>query len=123
MISILENYYKLFREHSLIDYAIEYNAINIFKYLIMNNANFTKMSCLYSICNQNYEVIHHVELKKQEIFKKGALSFAILSWNNDIVKYEIDNYGFDFIENKNLDSEKNHEILEIIKNFCNSINF
>ena len=40
-------------EESLIDYVIEYNAINIFKYLIMNNANFTMKSPFFSICFQN----------------------------------------------------------------------
>lgn len=42
MESVIEQSHVKIFEESLIDYAIEYNAINIFKYLIMNNAYFTE---------------------------------------------------------------------------------
>ena len=41
---------------NFIDYAIEYNSIKIFKYLIMNDAELTVRSDEYSIYSRNYEI-------------------------------------------------------------------
>ena len=95
----------------MIDYAIEYNAIKIFKYLVMNNTQFTIQSILYIL------IQFVVEIMKLSLFN------AIGGCNIEIVKYALDNYDYGYLESENIDSKKDETILDIIRNVYYSINF
>ena len=65
MESIIKQPYLQSEEEALIDYAIEYNAIKIFKYLVMNNAQL-KAFLIQLNCCRNYEIIHLVEKENEK---------------------------------------------------------
>lgn len=121
--SILENCY--FRPHpiSLIDFAIDFNAIKIFKYLYMNGAKFDVQSIFNSICSRNYEMIHIIESKDESEFKKYSLLHSIMCNNHEVTLYAIENYNYDFLEKENAEIEDTEFVLKIVFHFCYSVNF
>ena len=111
------------KEVSLIDFVIEFNSTKIFKFLVLNNAKIEAQSTFNSIRNRNYEMIHIVESKNRTKFEEYVLVNAISSWNSEVVDYAIDNYNFDYLNEENIESFKDKELLDVINNVCYSINF
>ena len=75
---VIENSYFQPAQVSLIEYAIEFNSIKIFKYLLMNNVKIETESIFNSIRNRNYEIIHLVESKIIDKFKEFSLIDSIV---------------------------------------------
>lgn len=123
--SALENSYFRPAKVQLIKYAIEFDSIKIFKYLIMNDAIVDDGVVFYSIRNQNLEIIHIVESKANEQFKKMCLNYSIDCWNYELAVYSAENY--DSILEDEINEEENEEkykkIFGFISVMCYSINF
>ena len=61
----------------------------------------------YTILRGNYDLIHLVENNMKKEFDKFSLLYAILSWDQKIVKYIISNYHYDYLIMKEIiDSDK-----------------
>lgn len=120
--SILENSYLQPAEVSFIDFAIEFNSIKIFKYLIMNDAKIEMESVFNAIRNRNYEMIHLVESKNEQKFIDFALSDSISCWNYELILYSIENYE-NFFDDEEISSENVEKALDIMSDLCYSINF
>lgn len=121
--SLIENIYYHPHEISLIEFAIDFNAINIFKYLYLNGAKAKSQSIFNAICNRNYEIIHIIESMNKQKFQKNCLLYSIMCCNQEMVNYAIDNYNYDFLGNENVDQSLYESIILIIYHFCYSINF
>lgn len=145
--SIIENFLRIHVDLHLIEYSVAYEAFDIFKFLLMNGAELNCNVIAYAIQSGNYDVIHIVESKMKEEFEKYALSYAIGSWNQEIIKYVIENYNFEFFNfekneksdkcdmkkiqddendeeiNEDIDNNNEDVILKIINNTFFSFNF
>lgn len=80
----------------------------------------------YSIYNGDYEIIHLIESKMSDSFGKIALLQSIVYWKGKITDYIVNNYDFDFLRAKNLknvEKETKGEILTIINDTIDSLNF
>lgn len=122
--SIIDNLFRLPRKMSLISFSIEYDSINIFKYLCMNDAKFISNDIYGALKNRNYEMVHIIESKMKETFANEVLLCGISSWNEDIIEYAINNYPHDFFnaEDNGIDCET--EISKsMIDNTFYSMNF
>ena len=118
--SFLLNYASV----SLIEYSAFYGSIQIFQYLILNNAELTSSLWLFSIHGKNAEIIHLLEENhikpKDETFKECYIE-SIKCHHNEIAKY---------IENNLLDQDfvmKNIDIINdddnILLNYFRYYNF
>lgn len=122
--SIIENFLRVQTELHIIEYTINYNSIKIFKFLMMNGAKLNLNVIDYAIHSNNYDIIHIVESAMKEEFNKTAIRFAIISWNQNLIQYILDNCNLDFLfeseiqnqeeNNKNQNVNENQE--ENIKN-------
>lgn len=124
--SVVETFLRYNLDISLIKYAVNYNAVKIFKFLMMKEAKLDNGIISYSIYNGDYEIIHLIESKMKDSFRKSALSQSIMYWKEKITDYVVNNYDFDFLraENlKNVDKETKGEILDIINDTIDCLNF
>ncbi|KAK8888027.1 hypothetical protein M9Y10_039087 [Tritrichomonas musculus] len=126
--SVVEQFVIDQHEYRLIEYAAEYNSINIFKFLLMNDAELKPSLISSAIFSCNYEIIHIVETKLTQEFEKSSLLNAIASWNQKVARYVTSNYNFDYLyerESKNENEDNNNEskILTIINETFYSLNF
>ncbi|KAK8883271.1 hypothetical protein M9Y10_045922 [Tritrichomonas musculus] len=86
---------------SLIEYAAFYGAIQIFKYLQLNNALLTPKLWYFVIHGKNGELIHLLEdnkIKPKKSFK-SLLEESIKCHHNDIANYLLDNYFRKSVQN------------------------
>lgn len=121
--STLENFHKFSEEFPLIEYAISFNSINIIKFLIMNNCEMKDGIDFSAVLTHDNEIIHLVESKMKSEFEKFIFVDSIGSWNDDVVEYSIENYGFDFLEKSDIGSEYDGKILMIFNQTVLSKNF
>ena len=125
MESVIEQSFHNPEKENLLDYAMEFNSIKIFKYLIMNDAKFTNQSQHNSIYSRNYEMIHSVENDQENLKDYGENLFfrSIICWNSDLTQYAIENYDFGFIEEEEIESKYDSKILSYIEKVAFSMNF
>lgn len=121
--STLENFYFYPHEVPIIEYAMEFNAINIFKFLVIQNVNLTDNLVFGSIQSTNYEIIHVIESKMNDKFKENALKSSLESWNGDMTEYVLNNYEYEFLYENDAYDEKNDMLIEIIYQTFSSFNF
>lgn len=81
---------------TILSFSIKYDAIKIFKYLIMNNVEITLQDIPIALQNGNYEMIHIIEKSNLESFKKESFFSSIITWNEEMTEYVLDNYPPDF---------------------------
>lgn len=121
--SLVENYLYNPREIQLIQYAIQYNAVKIFKYIVMNRPDIQIENIFGSICQRNYEITHIVEDMMKDEFNKSSLSCAVRSWNEEMVEYVMNNYTFDYFEKSDVDEKYDEVIINLLNNTFFSYNF
>ncbi|KAK8834922.1 hypothetical protein M9Y10_030452 [Tritrichomonas musculus] len=121
--SVIENFYFSANEVSLIEYVSSYNSINIFKFLIMQNATLSKDAIFDAILSRNYEIIHIVESKIPDVFKEMALSISIKNWSNDMIEYALDNYDYEFFFESDVKDDKTQIIIGLILDTFIASNF
>lgn len=96
----LTSYYEECRfsekQLSLIEYAAFFGAIDVFKYLILNNATFSANLPKFAVIGGNYEIIHILEQNGLKFNDTMALNTAIKYHRNDIVEYIKDSLGVDY---------------------------
>lgn len=113
-------------EHSLLDYSIFCNSENIFKFLIMNEAEINEFTCYHAVSSNNYEIIHIIESKLKEKFNKNAIKAAINLWNNEIYDYVLDNSNDDYkflFDESPIEPNKYENFLEIFSSVISSSNY
>lgn len=112
--SIFDNYFEIPREIYLIELVINYNAINIFKFMIMNDVKISEELNFAAISLRNTEMIHLIESEMNEKFVKNSLFNAIGCWNTDMLEYSIDHSEFNFLDNGEVTSEYDEVMLKIV---------
>lgn len=110
---------------TLVKFAMNYNAIKIFKFLYMNNVEFDVGMISFAIYCRNYDIIHIVESNLKHEFERESLIYSITFWKQKVSRYIMNNYNYDFLREKNIsvDEEKKNLILNIIKSTFSSSNF
>ncbi|KAK8838653.1 hypothetical protein M9Y10_032689 [Tritrichomonas musculus] len=104
-------------EMTLIEYSAYYNAMNIFKFLIMNDADVQNNSIFYSIRNRNFELFHIIESSLKKDIGFEIINHSILSWSDEIIEYEFDKNCIE------IDTENDERILNFISLSFRSLNF
>lgn len=104
--STIENFLRFPMSISLIEFAVEFNSINIFKFLIMNDAKFDNEMNFIAIKSRNYEIVHLLESRDTEKFALESFISAISCWNDEMKEYIMNNYDFNFLEEKDVDKDK-----------------
>lgn len=84
-----KNFYKIDRtyEPSLLEITCFYGSLNIFKFLMMNNATRTRMLPNYALAGGNYEIIHILERENVKFDTIEIILEAIKFQRNDVVEY------------------------------------
>lgn len=72
---------------SLIELSCFFGSLQIFKFLLMNNATRWKMLPNYALAGGNYEIIHILERENVKFDKIEVISEAIKFHRNDVVEY------------------------------------
>ena len=121
--SVLENYLFVPREIPIIEFVIQFNAVKIFKYLLMRYPDLKVENIFGSICQRNYEVIHIVESQMKDKFPKDSLGCSIRSWNSDVTDYVLNKYNYEYYEKSGIGADHDEEILQIFGDICFSSNF
>ena len=128
--SIFEtNPFLMKNEPTLIEYAAFYGSIQIFRYLLLNHVELSKMLWLYAIHGNNPEIIHILEenrVKPDDNSYLECLKESLKCHHNEIANYIIDNLmeqkfeknQNDFFENKVAFGFKYHNYI-YIQNFYN----
>lgn len=92
----------------LIEYAAYHCSLKIFKFLMMNNAAFSKNLLRYSICGGNNEIIHMSESATNEISlhkdQNDILSMSIAFHRYSITEYLVDSCNISIEYNDFLNS-------------------
>lgn len=89
--SFLENFFN--EPMSLIELAMQYNSMKIFKFLILNNVNIEDDYVILlslSININNYDMMHIIESKNKQKFDDNFIYLASACCNLDIIDYLID---------------------------------
>lgn len=121
--SLILNSHRRYDEQSLFEFALEYNAVAISKYLILNNVEYTN-GIYYSVTTSgNYELIHLIETKYPQNFPEYMIFSTISLWNSDMTEYLLNNYNFDFLEKVDNSNENTQKILNIIQSTFGYVNF
>ncbi|OHT01786.1 hypothetical protein TRFO_31260 [Tritrichomonas foetus] len=90
--ALFERFSFIQTDVSLVEYAAFFSSIQIFKYLILNDAQFNNELTKYAIAGGNNEIIHICEDKSLS-FKK-SINIAIQQWKNELVEYLLQEYSF-----------------------------
>lgn len=121
--SVLESYLYNPRPIPLLEYIIQYNAFNIFKFVMMNS-KIEIDNIFSSICQRNYDLMHIVESQMKEKFVVEGLECSIQSWNHEVTEYILNNYDYyNFLEKSDVEQEKDEIVLRLISDTCFSFNF
>ncbi|KAK8839668.1 hypothetical protein M9Y10_032041 [Tritrichomonas musculus] len=122
-ISIFEtNSFLLNHEPTLIEYAAFFGSIQIFKYLLIKNAELNPSLWLFAVHGRNAEIIHLLEENDVKPFDKSyneCLKEAIKCHHNDIADYIIDNIiGYD-VESENIEKKFDQNSLAFAFRYLN----
>lgn len=117
--STFDRFEILSHEPTFIQYASFFNAVKIFKYLMLNKADMISLnSGIYSlvefaVCGGSVEIIHILE---QNHFRMtGGILMSIESYQNDIFNYLLENFypksdlEFDLMDYKNIRKREKDE--------------
>ena len=124
--SMIEHFLRIQIDMHYIDYAANYCAYKIFNFLLLNGAKMEPSMMNFVIHSDNYDMIHIVESKMNDVFRQYAMSISIIGWNFDFIKYVIENYGYEFLleteeeEEENEDDSENNETQENKENYENN---
>lgn len=83
--SIFERFPLLNSQTTLIEFAVFFGSINIFKFLIMQGALLPPQIGKYAAAGGNYDIIHILEEKGVSF--DGCINIAIAYFRDDLVKY------------------------------------
>lgn len=122
MESSIENFLRRPEKLTFLEFAIEFESIKIAKFLIMNDAKFNENMIYFAIQRNNYELIHILESKFAEKFKNEALQDSIAVWNHEVAEYALNNFEYNFLQEKNIECNNDLSILLINQAFA-SLNF
>ena len=86
--SIINDYLRLPR---LIEYAAFFGSIQIFKYLLLNEAEVTSRLPEFAVAGGNYEIIHILE--DMELSFQKTMYYAIRFHRNEIAQYLNENHS------------------------------
>lgn len=120
--SVIENFLIVPHKISLLEFAATFNSIKIFKFLIMNDATIPIRTIYCSITQRNYEIFHIVESAHLNRVDQFYYS-SILSWNNEIYEYVLNNYDFITLEQDDLNTENDENLIQVFEMICISYNF
>lgn len=120
--SIFDNYLIEPRKIPLIELAINYDSINIFKFLIMNDVELSVLN-LKTVLLRNNEMIHIIESKLNSIFNQMSLLNSIGCWNVEMTEYALNNCGYDFLEKSDVDPKNDLILNYIMFGTAYSVNF
>ena len=113
---ISENVYERctdLSDFSLIEFAVQFNAIKIFKFLVMNGAEINTHLVPFVIQQENYEMIHIVRDKLKTDFYQFSLAPSIRFWKMDILEFLIDNYYNVYMQKKEINEETRQSLLTV----------
>lgn len=114
-------------EHTLLDYSICCNSMQIFKFLLLNDAKLSGFSVYHAISSCNYEIIHIIESQINEKFTENALKASLCLWNRELDEYVFNNYCDDhkFLTDEEivLNESQYDEALIIFERIVSSSNF
>ena len=121
--SIFEtNSFLLNHEPTLIEYAAFFGSIQIFKYLLIKNAELNPSLWLFAVHGRNAEIIHLLEENDVKPLDKSyneCLKEAIKCHHNDIADYIIDNIiGYD-VESENIEKKFDQNSLAFAFRYLN----
>ena len=97
------NSFLIKNQPSLIEYAAFYGSIQVFKFLLLNDASLNPMLWMYAIHSMNSDMIHLLELYHIEPEDKSyqeILKESIKCHHNNIANYIRENYIHEEIESK-----------------------
>ena len=109
-------FYILIYRPSEITHQFNNHNLKIFK----NNIDQIRYKC---VLLRNNEMIHIIENKINSIFIQMSLLNSIGCWNNEMIEQALNNCGYDFLENSNVDSEKDQILYYIMFGTTYSVNF
>lgn len=115
--SVIENTLLSPSPIPLIEYASQFNSINIFKFLYLNDAEFDQDSIFFAMRSRNYEIYHIAEKSVEKIPILNTINISIGSWDGDLTEYNFNKFDFDFKKSK----EK--AVVEVIGNSMCTFNF
>ncbi|OHT03656.1 hypothetical protein TRFO_28918 [Tritrichomonas foetus] len=72
---------------SLLEYSMAFGSINIFRYLWLKKANYSRQSLKYSIIGGNYEIIHILEEESKYKFSNIEYITSVEYYRQDIQNY------------------------------------
>lgn len=122
--SVVENFLLYSNEMDLIEYATEFNSINIIKFLLMNGVEYNDNLIHFAISSNNYDIIKFIEDKKMSKFNTTALYSSLSLWNDEVIDYILSNYDeFNYLEKNDVKPEEIRHLPEIIRSTFCSVNF
>ncbi|OHT03759.1 hypothetical protein TRFO_06607 [Tritrichomonas foetus] len=109
---------------SLLEYSMAFGSINIFRYLWLNNVEYSEESLKYCIIGGNYEILHILEEESKFKFTKESYLTSLKYYQSKISEYLRNSLGIDsptlFKSFSLINSTSNYEFL--YKYFDNIIN-
>lgn len=81
---------------TLIEYAALFGSVEVFKYLLLNDAQVTSNLPKYAVSGGSYEIIHILEQKGVKFDNEESLNAAILHHRNELVHYIVDNLEVEY---------------------------
>lgn len=105
-------------DFSLLEFAVQFNAIKIFKFWVMNDTEINTELVQWAIQQENYEMIHYVREQLKIEFFRYSLAPAINFWKMDILDFIIDIF-FDEHIHKEITEETRTQIFHLL--VCASI--
>lgn len=118
----IENFY-IDGPLSLIDFAIYYNSVHIFDYLLEKGAPLTDRSEYYSIISGNDHIMHEVNKKVWSYGDRKPLLYAIEIWNDKMTRLAYDFCCASFLTEENVSSFKSGYAIQCFKSAFLSKNF
>ncbi|OHT05692.1 hypothetical protein TRFO_05836 [Tritrichomonas foetus] len=120
--SIFDQHFIRNEEMTLIDYAMYFNSINIFKYLFIQKVSISEQSMEFALKGGNFEIIHIVEEELHYEYSSSDLNYTIDKniseyivsmipsdqevYNEDLLKECIDDNNFIQMNNIITNNEK-----------------
>ncbi|KAK8895281.1 hypothetical protein M9Y10_023726 [Tritrichomonas musculus] len=125
--SLIENFLYFPKDMTLLEYAIEYDAIKIVKFLMSKNNIITDGEIYCAISSNDHEMVKTIESKNKEIFSKLSLSNSISNWNNEVTRYTLNkNKKYDYIQQRDAQINDFDDLMNIFSNtffYCNFMFF
>ena len=122
--SLIQNSHRIYDEETILEFAMEYNAIKITKFLIMNNAKLTNNLYFSAITSGDLDMIHFLESNIPDNFVENIMFNSISDWNFDMTEYVLNNYDkYDFLEKVDIEQKDSKVILQLIRSVFVYINF